>query len=132
MYCTQFCGQFSLDFSLNFNGEIILSRERLSEIVNILWESITNIAKHAHASHVQIRFTSNQAGVELRVSDDGVGIDPLSIRADDSYGIKGMIERIELLGGHLSIIRNGTGGTEVNAWMPREIGKEKNGRQYCD
>jgi len=64
----------------------------------VLREAVTNIARHAEASHAQITFACEADAVQLRIADDGRG----GI-AVDGNGLSGMRERVSVLGGTLSI-----------------------------
>ena len=74
-------------------------------------EAITNVARHAAASRVEIQLRRADAGVLLVVRDDGVGLTPAANGA--SHGIRGMHERAMLIGAQLTIDRPPNGGTEV-------------------
>ena len=64
----------------------------------IVREAVTNIVRHAHASHCRLEFAANGSRTALIVEDDGRG----GIRQEGN-GLRGMRERVESLGGHLSI-----------------------------
>ena len=65
-----------------------------------------------------VTLQATQAGIELKVSDDGVGFDPQAIPDKRRYGLLGMRERAELLGGKFSIRSKPDGGTEVSVSIP--------------
>ena len=74
-------------------------------------ESLTNVVKHAQASHVSIALTRRSQSVAAVIEDDGRGFDPSSSR-DDRLGLLGMRERVELLDGQLAVeSREGAGAT---------------------
>ena len=58
-----------------------------------------------------------EAGVEVRVEDDGVGLPPGG-PAFDAFGLRGMRERVSALGGTVQIGNGGTGGAYVHAELP--------------
>jgi two-component system, NarL family, sensor histidine kinase UhpB len=72
-------------------------------------EALTNVARHAGASQVDLTLTRTARGVRLRVTDDGRGLDD----AEDGAGIRGMRERALLIGALLSIGPGPDGGTEI-------------------
>jgi two-component system sensor histidine kinase DesK len=74
-------------------------------------EAVTNIVRHAQASQCRMRFVTENGHYSLTVEDDGRG----NIRQEGN-GLRGMRERIESLGGHLSI--DGTQGTRLNIDIP--------------
>ncbi len=95
-------------------------------------EALTNIEKHAHAREVSLSLTREEDGISLRVEDDGVGLPALVTagkRGEKAethqpssqpghYGITGMRERAEALGGHLTLTSQPGKGTIVEAWIP--------------
>ncbi len=92
-------------------------------------EALTNIEKHAHASHVKLCITRNAGKLLMSIHDDGIGLPQefcqaredgslASIFSDDHYGLRGMLERVEGIGGHLSL-HSGTGqGTTIKINLP--------------
>jgi signal transduction histidine kinase len=102
------------EFTLQGN-DVILPAEPARQLNNIVSEALTNVQRHASASHIRIivRVSSGQLNVEI--SDNGHGIDRntdelYAYVAQGKLGIAGMKERVELLGGHFSLNsdRNGT------------------------
>jgi signal transduction histidine kinase len=78
-------------------------------------ESLTNVAKHAHASSATVELILADDRVWVRVADDGRGgTDP------DSSGLLGMRDRAQALGGDLRIESRVGEGTRVEAWLPRD------------
>ena len=83
----------------------------------IVQEGITNIQKHACASHVSLRgeFTLDQVILEL--VDDGNGFDPNQLHS--GFGLRGMRERMQMLGGQLNIESIPGQGTQISVTLPR-------------
>jgi signal transduction histidine kinase len=101
------------------------ARERLPEAVEtalyrIAQEALTNVAKHAHASRVEIALAREPARVRLRVTDDGQGFDPAAPyrTAGGQFGLSGMAERAALLGGDLTVQSRPGAGTTLTADLP--------------
>jgi PAS domain S-box-containing protein len=97
--------------------------ENLGEVVNItlyrmVQECLTNIAKHAGASEVEIGIAFEEGGVAVAVfvRDNGCGFDSREPRA--GLGLVGLRERIESLGGRFSVEGGPGRGTEVRARVP--------------
>jgi len=67
----------------------------------ILQEALTNVLRHAHATHASILIAYTPSAIELEVTDDGVG-PPTDGRIIDGHGLQGMQERAALLGGELT------------------------------
>jgi signal transduction histidine kinase len=91
-------------------------------VAEVLWrvaqEGLTNIEKHAHAHRVQVNLAIQPKEVVLRVSDDGAG---LPCGAEDKlghYGLRGLRERVEGLGGAFTVAPAGTNGTVIEARIP--------------
>jgi signal transduction histidine kinase len=80
----------------------------------IVQEALTNVLKHAGASHVTVRVGFGDELV-LEVEDDGVGAPPL---IHDGHGIVGMRERVALYGGTLDVGASRGGGLGVHATLP--------------
>jgi signal transduction histidine kinase len=80
-------------------------------------EALTNVEKHAHARHVQVGVEMEPHAVTMRISDDGSGLPPDAASRSGHYGLRGMRERLEGLGGTLTMHSNG-GGTLVEAHLP--------------
>ncbi|MGI5290274.1 HAMP domain-containing sensor histidine kinase [Nonomuraea polychroma] len=82
-------------------------------IYRIAQESLTNIARHAHASHVELSLRAEDEAVVLRITDDGRG-GPIH----DGAGIRGMRERAMLIGAEFSIDSAPSTGAEVRLTVP--------------
>jgi two-component system, NarL family, sensor histidine kinase UhpB len=95
---------------------------RLSEaselaVYRVAQESLTNVARHAGASAVDLSLQPGVGSVVLRVSDDGRGI-PENARVNGNGGLRGMRERALLVGGALAVKPAPGGGTEVRLEVP--------------
>lgn len=96
--------------------------DALSDVANtvlfrVAQEALTNIERHAGASHIGIRLTGTEAGVTLRISDDGSGFDAESIALHPKHGIglRNMMERMDAIGGRFEIVSS-TDGTVLTAY----------------
>ena len=85
-------------------------------LFRIAQESLTNVARHAHAHSVSISLTQDRKNISLQVRDDGCGFDPEMHR--QGLGIFGMRERAALLDGTLAIQSHPGEGTLVQAILP--------------
>jgi len=82
----------------------------------IVQEALTNVIKHAHALHSEVRLHYTADALELTVSDDGGGA---LAEAADGHGLLGMRERVALFGGTLEAGEGANGhGYEVHAVLP--------------
>jgi PAS domain S-box-containing protein len=87
-------------------------------------EALTNVSKHAKAGEVSVAVTSGTGVVQVEVTDDGMGFDPLDVREflrAGKVGLASMRERAELSGGTLTIRSRPGGGTTVSASLPFEV-----------
>ena len=88
-------------------------------IFRILQEALTNAARHAHATKVDIDLYEQAGEIVLQVRDDGKGISPGELDSPRSLGLVGMKERASMLGGGITFERGPTGGTLVTLRVPR-------------
>lgn len=84
-------------------------------------EALTNIRKHAHASRVLLRLSTNDEQVELTVLDNGQGSDAAA-HEQPGFGLLGMRERVELLGGQFRAGPQSRGGWRVDVVIPLKQG----------
>ena len=94
-----------------------LHASRSSALASAVREALLNIEKHARASSVLVSVFASRDGVAVAVHDDGVGPPPDG--ADrGGLGLAAATERLERVGGHLTMGRNDDGGVTVQAWVP--------------
>jgi two-component system, NarL family, sensor histidine kinase UhpB len=86
-------------------------------IYRVAQESLTNVARHAGARRVELTLERRDGAVVLSVTDDGRGI-ARGAPHSGGTGIRSMRERALLVGGRLSIVRRGEGGTRVRLELP--------------
>lgn len=86
-------------------------------LVRIVSEAITNAGRHGHASSVTVEL-SNGDGYRLRVSDNGIGFDPIGLNGrEGGFGLVSMRERAAMFGADFVIrARRGSGATIEVAW----------------
>jgi signal transduction histidine kinase len=96
-----------------------------STLLRVGQEALVNVAKHAQASEADVVLQYGPEGVQLRIRDNGLGMDRATV--DDlartpgpwgGFGLLGMRERVEALGGTLEI--SSDGGVEIVAQVPRQ------------
>ena len=101
-------------------GERPLDRDRITTVFRILQEALTNVARHAEASNVEIALTESKYKLVLDVRDDGKGIANRDVTSATALGLIGMRERAGTLGGRVVIRRTDQGGTQVELTLPLE------------
>ncbi|MCU0682746.1 MAG: sensor histidine kinase [Polyangiaceae bacterium] len=94
-----------------------LDTELRTAAFRIVQESLTNVARHARASRVEVELAASAAELRLTVRDDGVGLPPAGQRA--GMGLFGMRERVRALGGVLELTSAPGAGTTVEVRLPR-------------
>lgn len=114
---TDLAGRTGLNVRRQIDGDLPeLGPDRELVVFRVAQESLTNAARHAHASRVELRLERLPGGVRLVISDDGVGLR----NASPGAGIEGMMERALLVGGRLSIAAPPGGGVQVRLELPEE------------
>lgn len=103
--------------AVRFSGPIEqrVRRPLAAELVATLREALSNVARHAHASRVDVEITVDDE-LLLRVLDDGVGLDDATSRIGN--GLTNMSARAKALGGTFAIHNRAEGGAEVNWQVP--------------
>jgi NarL family two-component system sensor histidine kinase YdfH len=88
--------------------------------LRIISEALTNVARHAHASHAWVQVEETETQLCMEVRDDGQGFDPEAVEAGH-YGLLGMRERARLAGGRLDVSSEQGQGTAIKAWLPSSL-----------
>jgi PAS domain S-box-containing protein len=83
----------------------------------IIQEALTNVARHAGVKDVEVRCEVDPKGLRIEIEDRGIGFDPSKI-GPISFGLVGMRERAELLGGRFSIKTAAGSGTLLTVRLP--------------
>jgi PAS domain S-box-containing protein len=97
---------------------ITIDSERATAIYRILQEILTNVARHAAASEVQVKLRSQNKNVVLMVHDNGKGMPMDKLSSKESLGILGMQERALVFGGEVIIFGAPGMGTTVRVRIP--------------
>jgi signal transduction histidine kinase len=106
-----------VDIDLDLPDE--LPHEMGRSVLRLVQESLTNVGKHApDASAVHVRVATNGDTLHIRVSDDGRRRPANPAGGSGGYGLVGMRERVELLGGTFEAGPSGYVGWNVEAWLP--------------
>jgi len=98
--------------------DVVIDGERATALFRILQETLTNVARHANATRVNVRLAREEGSLILEVHDDGKGISDEELSAGGSLGILGMRERALLLGGELAISGAPGEGTTIKVRIP--------------
>jgi signal transduction histidine kinase len=103
---------------LHGDGGERLAPETEQELYRLAQEALNNVLKHAHARRVSVRLDVAADRASLEIADDGVGFEP-GLRGGDGFGLPGMRERAERLGGTLKVESAPGAGTRIRAEVPR-------------
>jgi len=87
-------------------------------IFRILQESLTNVARHAGATQVEITIDKDDSAITLTVSDNGRGFAPADPRKPGSFGLLGLRERAHLLGGTVALESAPGQGARIEVRIP--------------
>jgi signal transduction histidine kinase len=93
------------------------------EIYAIAREAVRNAFRHAQARNIEANITYKGSSFQLRIRDDGKGIDPEIIAEGSAghYGVPGMRERAKRIGGKLNVWTGTGAGTEIELSIPGSI-----------
>jgi len=100
------------------HGQISLPSSVATSVFRIFQETLTNIARHAKASNVNIRLGIEDTVMLLEIEDDGKGIPAHRISGKDSFGLIGIRERVHQLGGKVTFKGVKGKGTTVTVTIP--------------
>lgn len=106
------------------SAKLDLHDPEATTVYRILQESLTNVAKHAKASSVEITLAHNDGEISISVRDNGVGFSLESPRKQNSYGLIGMRERVYILGGEVQMESAPGQGTYIEVRLPLAGGAE--------
>jgi PAS domain S-box-containing protein len=98
--------------------EIILDQDCSTAIFRIFQETLTNVARHSHATRVTVKLNVKTGKIELKVKDNGKGITEKQISGPKSFGLIGIRERVHFLGGEVNIRGVQDKGTTVTVRIP--------------
>jgi signal transduction histidine kinase len=116
-YVTNWSRQNGIAVDLNVAGASSISLAGDETLFRVAQEALANVARHSHAHHVTVELANGEDESVLRVEDDGVGFE--LGRVEKGVGLDSMRERLETIGGHLSISSGSPNGTRVMAAIRR-------------
>jgi signal transduction histidine kinase len=116
----------NLEVDLRINGrEDGFSKQSLVALYRAAQEGLTNVHKHAGARHVLVDLKLGEQDATLELSDDGRGFDPSGLQSfqperGERYGLQGVRERLELVGGSLAVDSKQSEGTRLRVIVPKQ------------
>jgi len=110
-----------LDLHSSSNGTGLRS-EQEHFLFRVAQEAVANVVRHAQATRMRVSLERQHDELTLTVADDGVGFDRAGVDTTSHFGLRGMQERAEAIGGQL-IVESGPGqGTAVRVTLAVEEG----------
>ena len=103
---------------LTAEHETSLSDKVSTALFRMVQEALTNVARHADATEVEIRIEPRCGQLVLTVSDNGVGFPPDALQREGSYGLMGLRERAQMLSGSLALENLPDGGGRLTVSLP--------------
>jgi signal transduction histidine kinase len=102
------------------HAELMLEENIAMAAYRIVQEGLTNIVRHAGAHLVRVSLVMQEERnlLLVRIADDGCGFDPGSVRKQHGYGLLGIRERAQLLGGRVQVNSTPKQGTELLVELP--------------
>jgi len=105
--------------------DITFDKDRNTAIFRILQETLTNIARHADATEVNLSLKQREGQIELKVRDNGIGITEDQISNPKSFGLIGIRERVKIFDGNNTLKGTPGKGTVMTIKIPVRDKKEK-------
>ncbi|HEX8966323.1 MAG TPA: ATP-binding protein [Chloroflexota bacterium] len=100
-----------------------LAPDAETAVFRVVQEALTNVAKHARASHAWIDLSWRTQQLDVRVRDDGRGFDPSTVASGQrrGLGLAGIQERVQLLGGSFELWSQPGQGTTLSISIPASV-----------
>ena len=110
-----YASRFDFAIELHIDPDLgVYGAEVQQCVYRIAQEALTNIAEHTRAHNVQFVLKRDRDHLRLIIRDDGGGFDPALGVVDDQYGLLGMRERAEMIGGCLTVTSQVGKGTQIS------------------
>jgi len=119
-----FRGEQTVEIQVAVNGVRRPLRPAIRDAVyQVGREALANSFRHANPKRVEIEFEYSASGLDLHVRDDGCGIESTFIKAGrpGHWGLSGMRDRAEEIGGTLTLLTRARAGTEIKLSVPAEL-----------
>lgn len=118
--CTEFAQRSEVPVDVQVD-DVSLSPERSLAVYRLVQEALTNIAKYAHATRVQVALTHRDGHVTVSIRDNGRGFDPALVKGAGGHGLQGMRFRIRACGGDVTVHSAIGEGTAIVAVLPLQV-----------
>jgi len=117
-YTKEFTERTGIKISLGIISGIVIPTDSSLTIFRIIQESLTNISRHSGASRAYISLSKTENRINLRISDNGVGITDDDVKSKKSFGIISMKERVAFLSGTFDVYSEKGHGTVIKIVIP--------------
>lgn len=97
--------------------ETQFEEQEAAALFSVFQELLNNVARHAHASRVEVGLHRASDGIRLVLKDDGVGISTERWSDPQSMGLLGIRERLDILGGSVELTQRAGGGACVTVYI---------------
>ncbi|MCI0664907.1 MAG: sensor histidine kinase, partial [Acidobacteria bacterium] len=119
LFCSEFSDQEGIAIALDIQGSVRhLPIEVALCLYRVAQESLRNIAKHSGAKSAEVTISCNNAAIELRIADQGIGFDPEQPSSRRGLGLVSLEERVKLLHGSFDLKSQPGVGTELCVRIP--------------
>jgi NarL family two-component system sensor histidine kinase YdfH len=117
----RFSAATGIPCTLRLTNMLPLSTTQQEHARRLVSEGLSNIARHARASHTSISLDALDGAALLQICDDGIGFEPAAVIGQAGhYGLLGLRERARLAGGKLEVVSAAGKGTTLNLKLPLE------------
>ena len=119
-YGASFGARTGLAVTINVGAEPELTEDAQLELFRVAQEALNNVFRHAEARQVVIFWGEGPDGIVLKVEDDGIGFQPQAYETaeSDHLGLRIMRERVQSMGGALTVESRPGRGTVLRVWVP--------------
>ena len=122
--------EFNKDTGIEVNyselaGDVELPLSVQAQLIRIVQEAFTNIRKHAGAGKVELKSRIHNGEVVFEITDDGRGFESGQVDPESKYGLVGMRERTDMVGGDFQIVSMPEKGTTVRISIPVAVSKNR-------
>ena len=117
--CREFSEKYPVQVQCEYTGiPVAVSSDISLCLFRVMQEGLHNVAKHSHATRINVELCGTPKFLRLIISDDGVGFATSSRKATPGLGLISMRERLYLVGGKFVIVSKPGSGTRVEATVP--------------
>ncbi|WP_153130905.1 response regulator [Dechloromonas hortensis] len=119
--CSQFAERTGIACQLKLEPEEFdLDEGPAITVFRLIQEALTNVARHAKASQIEIEVHETADNIHIDIRDNGIGLNP--VQSKQGFGLLGMRERVSMLGGRIDIASGASQGVHIVATLPRHGG----------